>query len=66
MVYFHDESLAERIAALYRELPALRLTTSQAARLFSVPTSHVEPVLTRLESGGRLRRSDDGSFWAAA
>ena len=62
MVYFENERLADRIAAVYRELPTMRLTARQAAKLLSMPVSQIEPVLKLLVVEGRLQVTADGLF----
>jgi hypothetical protein len=50
----HDERLHQRIRAEYNEMPGLRLTLAQAARLFNLERQHCEDVLTTLVSSGAL------------
>ncbi len=59
MVYFNETS---RVIAVYRELPALRLSVLQAARLFSMPPSDAELVLQQLVGAGRLYRTSDDCY----
>ncbi len=49
-----DERLHQRIRAEYKEMPGLRLTLAQAARLFNLERQHCEDVLTTLVSSGAL------------
>lgn len=55
-----NAELLRRIEAEFREMPGLRLTLSQAARLFSVDLLECERVLQTLVRAGRLRFSDGG------
>lgn len=64
MVYFRDNRHDDRLIGIYRELPALRLTPQQAARLMGVPLAVIEPALRRLDAYGRLRRTADGHYVA--
>jgi hypothetical protein len=54
--------LAIRVLGEYREMPGLRLTLRQAARLFSVATEIADAVLHELRSASILACSDDGAF----
>jgi hypothetical protein len=54
--------LAVRVHGEYREMPGLRLTVRQAARLFSVATDVADAVLHELRRASILARSDDGVF----
>jgi hypothetical protein len=55
-----DADLLRRIEGEFREMPGLRLTLSQAARLFSLDPLECERVLQALVRAGRLRLSDPG------
>ena len=55
-------SIAVRVHAEYREMPGLRLTVRQAARLFSVAPDVADAVLHELRRASILARSDDGAF----
>jgi hypothetical protein len=46
--------LTQRVIAEYRQLPGLRLTTRQAARLWTVDANHCENVLNALVDAGYL------------
>jgi len=46
----------------YREMPGLRLTARQAARLFSVALDLADAVLHELRGASILARSNDGAF----
>lgn len=52
-----DRSLCQRILAEYRELPALRLSVRQAARLWSVEPEYCQQTLDLLVAEGWLSRS---------
>ena len=54
--------LAVRVYGEYREMPGLRLTVRQAARLFSVAPDVADEVLHELRRASILRHSDDGAF----
>lgn len=53
--------LAERLAAQFRELPGLRLTTEQAARLLGVDRGMSEGIVCTLVDSAFLRRMPDGT-----
>jgi hypothetical protein len=55
--------LALRVHGEYREMPGLRLTVRQAARLFSVDPDVADGVLHELRRASILERSDDGAFF---
>jgi hypothetical protein len=54
--------LAVRVNGEYTEMPGLRLTVRQAARLFSVAPDVAHAVLHELRRASILARSDDGVF----
>jgi hypothetical protein len=54
--------LAVRVRGEYREMPGLRLTVGQAARLFGVAPDEADGVLQELQRASILGRSDDGLF----
>jgi hypothetical protein len=54
--------LARRVHGEYREMPGLRLTVRQAARLFNVPLDLTEAVLNELRCASLLACSNDGVF----
>lgn len=64
MVHFTETSGAERLLAVYEDLPALRLSLVQAARLSSLPVAECEVVLHQLVAAGVLYRSRDGRYAA--
>ena len=49
-----DQQLCTRIRAEFREMPGLRLTLPQAARLFSIDPERCERVLSALVEAGAL------------
>ena len=49
-----DRVIVTRIRAEYREMPGLRLTVSQAARLFNLELSYCERLLKGLVKAGAL------------
>jgi hypothetical protein len=53
--------LAERLAAQFIELPGLRLTTEQTARLLGVDRGLSEGVVGALLDSAFLRRMPDGT-----
>ncbi len=44
------------------EMPGLKLTLPQAARLFGVNTHESQRLLSQLTEGGFLRRDQNGSY----
>jgi hypothetical protein len=54
--------LAMRVRGEYREMPGLRLTVGQAARLFGVAPDAADAVLHELRHASILARSDEGVF----
>ena len=61
----HSEAmtaLATRVRGEYTEMPGLRLTARQAARLFGVSPTVAEAVLHELRQASVLARSSNGSF----
>jgi hypothetical protein len=54
--------LAVRVRGEYREMPGLRLTVSQAARLFGLSPDVADAVLDELQRASILARSRDGVF----
>ena len=57
----HDPLLT-RIRGEYREMPGLRLTLAQAARLWHLDTSTCQEVLEELRRQGFLRQASDGTY----
>jgi hypothetical protein len=62
--YEDEDALRVRIGAEYAEMPGLRLTLSQASRLFNIERSRCERVLVRLVNAGTLSM-DAGAFVSA-
>jgi hypothetical protein len=61
----HDlHTLQSRVSAEFREMPGLKLTVSQAARLFSIEAGRCERVLGALVDRGVL--ATDGRAFASA
>lgn len=56
--------LQARVSAEYREMPGLKLTLAQAARLFSIEAARCKRVLGSLVEGGVL--ATDGRTFARA
>ena len=56
-----DRELKFRIEAEFAEMPGLRLTLPQAARLFHADAARCQRMLTRLVAAGVLS-VDEGSF----
>src|SRR5262245_45135157 len=54
--------LARRVHGEYREMPGLRLTVRQAARLFSLTPDLANAVLHELRHASILACSNDGAF----
>lgn len=54
--------LAARVHGEYKEMPGLRLTVRQAARLFSVEANVADAVLHELRRASILACSHDGAF----
>lgn len=52
----------ERIAAEYREMPGLRLTTDQAQRLCGLELAECRTSLQHLVQAGYLRESSRGQY----
>ena len=50
----HDDTLFHRIRAEYKEMPGLRLTPAQAARLFNLDLTHCAEILSTLVNSGTL------------
>jgi len=54
--------IAERILTEYRELPGLKLTTRQAARLWAIAHVDCERLLNRLVTDGHLCVDATGQY----
>jgi hypothetical protein len=57
-----DREWSQRILAEYREMPGLRLTLRQAARLWALDTVDCQAILDTLVAAGSLRRSPKGEY----
>lgn len=55
-------SLSRRVRAEYEEMPGLRLTVAQAARLWSLTASESMRVLSELAGSGFLVRDTKGAY----
>ncbi|MGH9258016.1 MAG: hypothetical protein ACRD3C_25935 [Vicinamibacterales bacterium] len=51
---YADRAIGARIRAEYHEMPGLRLTVSQAARLFNLEMTYCARVLDELVKSGEL------------
>lgn len=56
------DALFERIVAEYREMPGLKLTRAQAARLWCLDALECEALLEGLVTAGFLRITPTGAF----
>lgn len=54
--------LAVRVRGEFTEMPGLRLTVPQAARLFGLPSLVAHDVLAELEQASILKCSNDGAY----
>lgn len=61
-----DTRVSHRIVAEYREMPGLRLTVRQAARLFALDVDRCRTLLDALVSERSLARGANGQYCAAA
>lgn len=61
-----DSALCQRVLAEYREMPGLRLSARQAARLWGLEQRDCEDLLQALVSEGRLARSARGEYCSCA
>ena len=53
-MYRHDPNILSRIRAEYQEMPGMRLTLPQAARLFDLDMTHCAKALATLVTDGAL------------
>jgi len=60
------EELLQRVRAEYRDMPSLRLTPSQAQRLFGLEPSTCVAILEALLTEHFLFRTSDGLFQRSA
>lgn len=56
------EEIVDRVKGEFIEMPGLRLTESQARRMWSLEPSLCTAVLTELVDNGFLLRTRDGAF----
>jgi hypothetical protein len=61
-----DRRLLQRICSEYLEMPGLRLTPAQAARLWAVDSATSERILRRLATSGFLSKNRGGAYLRAA
>jgi hypothetical protein len=61
-----DIDLALRVVAEYRDMPGLRLTVAQAARLWSMDRVRCQSTLDALVGQGLLARTAAGEYCATA
>jgi hypothetical protein len=59
-----EQRLRTRVSGEFREMPGLKVTLAQAARLFSLDPAHCERILGSLVDGGVL--TTDGRAFARA
>ncbi len=57
-----NPAICERILAEYREMPGMRLTIAQAARLWALDLASSEILLRSLAATGKLRHSATGQY----
>lgn len=57
-----DEGVCRRIQAEYLEMPGLKLTSKQAARLWQIDAATSASLLDSMVAAGVLRRSRDGAY----
>jgi hypothetical protein len=57
-----DDALRRRAEADYREMPGLKLTPAQAARLWHLGLSESAQLLESMAAAGLLYRSRDGGY----
>ncbi len=61
-----DVDMLQRIRGEFLEMPGLKLTIAQAARLWHLDPHMSEELLDTLVMDGMLRRSADGAYLVAA
>jgi len=59
-----SDTLHERVRGEYREMPGLRLTVAQAARLFNLEPKQCGQVLDTLVTDGALSTNGREYFWS--
>jgi hypothetical protein len=57
-----DATVRRRAEAEYREMPGLKLTTQQAARLWQLDTAATARLLDAMVAAGVLCRARDGAY----
>ena len=57
-----ENPLLRRIRGEFKEMPGLRLTKKQAARLWGLDSMECDQLLAELVAAGFLRRTLDGSY----
>jgi hypothetical protein len=57
-----DEGLRRRAEAEYREMPGLKLTAAQAARLWHLGPAESARILDSMVDAGLLYRARDGAY----
>ena len=63
----HDDmALLHRVRSEFLEMPGLRLTPAQAARLWAIDRSISEQILNGLASSGFLARTAGGAYLRAS
>ena len=64
----HDDMahLLHRVRSEFLEMPGLRLTPAQAARLWALDRSKSEQILNGLASSGFLARTPEGAYLRAS
>jgi hypothetical protein len=64
----HDDiaPLLDRVRSEFLEMPGLRLTPAQAARLWALDRSRSEQILNGLTSSGFLARTAGGAYLRAS
>lgn len=65
MMDFRTNPLEQRIRSEFLEMPGLRLTTAQAARLWAVDRETSERILNGLTAGGFLFKTKNGAYLRA-
>jgi Fic family protein len=69
MTAVHDDSITRlltRVRGEFLEMPGLRLTAAQAARLWALDRRTSERILERLTAAGFLFRSQEGAYLLAS
>lgn len=57
-----EDALLRRIRGEFLEMPGLRLTSSQASRLWNLDARTAQTALNLLVLGGFLRQTEDGQY----